>query len=210
MVRDRAMEKIKVGIMVYDNVEVLDFTGPYEVFSVTRTLDQPNYSDPCPFEILLVSEQLRKVKTMGGMRVIPNYNFEDFPEVDILVVPGGLGERHEHSNPIITHFLKSQSKKVRTIASVCTGAFFLAYSGLLDGKKATTHLLSLDRFEEKFPEVEVLRDKRWVEDDNIITSAGISAGIDMSLYIVAKYLGEEVAELTASQMEYPYPDSDNR
>ncbi len=204
------MEKIKVGILIYDNVEVLDFTGPYEVFNATRTLDQPNYSDPSAFEILLVSEQLRKVKTMGGMRVIPDYNFEDFPKVDILIVPGGLGERHEHSNPIITHFLKSQSKKIGTIASVCTGAFFLAYSGLLDGKKATTHFLSLDRFEEKFPEINVIRDKRWVEEENIITSAGISAGIDMSLHIVAKYLGQQTARNTAYEMEYPYADSDNR
>ena len=204
------MEKIKVGILIYDSVEVLDFTGPYEVFSVTRTLDQPNYSDPCPFEILLVSEQLRKVKTMGGMRVIPDYNFEDFPQVDILIVPGGLGERHEHSNPIINHFLKSQSKKVSTMASVCTGAFFLAYCGLLDGKKATTHFLSLDRMEEKFPEVNVIRDKRWVDEENVLTSAGISAGIDMSLHIVAKYLGEETARHTAYAMEYKYPDSDIR
>ncbi len=93
---------------------------------------------------------------------------------------------------------------------MCTGAFFLAYSGLLDGKKATTHFLSLDRFEEKFPEINVIRDKRWVEEENIITSAGISAGIDMSLHIVAKYLGQQTARNTAYEMEYPYADSDNR
>lgn len=204
------MEKIKVGIFIYDKVEVLDFAGPYEVFSVTRTLDQPAYSDPSPFEILLVSEQLRKVKTMGGMRVIPDYNFEDFPEVDILIVPGGLGERHEHNNSIIHHFLKKQAKTVKTLASVCTGAFFLANAGLLNGKRATTHFLSLDRLEERFPEIDVVREKRWVEDAHIITSAGISAGIDMSLHIVAKYLGEDVAKFTAHEMEYPYPDSDIR
>ena len=204
------MEKITVGILIFDNVEVLDFTGPYEVFSVTRELDKPDFTDPCPFEIIIVSEYLRKVKTMGGMRVIPNYNFEDFPSVDILIVPGGLGERLEHSNPIIHHFLKAQSKKVKTLASVCTGAFFLANAGIINGKRATTHSLSLDRLEEGFPEIDVIRDKRYTEDGNIITSAGISAGIDMSLYIVSKYLGEEVARLTAREMGYPYPENDDR
>lgn len=204
------MEKITVGIMIYDDVEVLDFTGPYEVFSVTRTLDQPEFTDPCPFEILLVSERHRKIKTMGGMKVIPDHDFLDFPDVDILVVPGGLGERREHRNAIIHHFLKTQSKKVKTLASVCTGAFFLAYSGLLNGKRATTHFLSLDRLEQSFPEIDVVREKRYVEDGNIITSAGISAGIDMSLYLVGKYFGEETARLTAREMEYPYPENDDR
>lgn len=204
------MQKIKVGILIYDAVEVLDFTGPYEVFSVTRTLEEPEYDAPCPFEILLVSEHHRKVKTMGGMRVVPDHDFIDFPDVDILIIPGGLGERREHSNAIIHHFLKAQSKKVKTLASVCTGAFFLAYSGLLNGKRATTHILSLDRLEQSFPEIEVIRDKRYIEDGNIVTSAGISAGIDMSFYIVAKYLGEDVARLTAREMEYPYPENDDR
>jgi len=204
------MEKIKLGIFIYDNVEVLDFTGPYEVFSVTRTLDKPDFTDPSPFEILLVSEQHRKVKTMGGMKVVPNHNFEDFPDVDILIIPGGLGERTEHNSAIIHHFLKSQAMRVKTLASVCTGALFLAHAGLLNGKKATTHTLSLDRLSQVSPGIEVIRDKRFVEDGNIITSAGISAGIDMSLYIVAKYLGEDVARLTAKEMEYPYPENDSR
>ena len=204
------MQKITLGILIFDDVDVLDFTGPYEVFNVTRELDQPNFTDPSPFEILLVSEHHRKVKTMGGMRVVPDHDFIDFPDVDILIIPGGLGERREHSNAIIHHFLKAQSKKVKTLASVCTGAFFLAYSGLLNGKRATTHTLSLDRLEQGFPEIEVIRDKRYIEDGNIVTSAGISAGIDMSLYVVAKYLGEGVARLTAREMEYPYPENDDR
>lgn len=204
------MQKITVGILIYDHVEVLDFTGPYEVFSVTRTLEEPEYDGPCPFEILLVSEHHRKVKTMGGMKVVPNHDFIDFPGAEILIIPGGLGERREHSNAIIHHFLKAQSKKTKTLASVCTGAFFLAYAGLLNGKRATTHILSLDRLEQGFPEIDVIREKRYVEDGNIVTSAGISAGIDMSLYIVAKYLGEDVARLTAREMEYPYPENDDR
>ena len=96
------------------------------------------------------------------------------------------------------------------MASVCTGAFFLGKAGLLSGRKATTHILSLDRMKDIFPDVEVINNKRYVEDGNIITSAGISAGIDMSLYIVAKYLGEEVSRFTAKEMEYPYPENDDR
>jgi len=194
------MQKITVGILIYDNVEVLDFTGPYEVFSVTRLLDKPDYTDPSPFEILLVSEYPRPVTTMGGMKVVPDSDFERCPELDILAVPGGLGERWEHNNHVIHHFLRTRAKEVKILASVCTGAFFLGKAGLLKGRKATTHILSLERMREAFPDTEVISDKRYVEDGNIITSAGISAGIDMSLHIVSKYLGEEVARFTAQEM----------
>jgi len=204
------MQKITVGILIYDNVEVLDFAGPYEVFSVTRMLDKPNYSAPSPFEILLVSEYPRPVKTMGGMKVIPDYDFENCPDLDILIVTGGLGERKGHSNHIILHFLRKRAKEVKTLASVCTGAFFLANAGLLSGRPATTHILSLGRLKESFPDIDVVEDKRFVEDGNIITSAGISAGIDMSFHIVSKYYGEDTARLTAREMEYPYPENNNR
>jgi len=204
------MQKTTVGIFIFDDVDVLDFTGPYEVFNVTRLKEKPEFADPSPFKILLISEYPRPVTAMGGMKVIPDHTFEDCPEIDILIVPGGLGERWEHNNHVIHHFLRSRSKKVKTLASVCTGALFLANAALLNGKKATTHILSLDRLEEGFPEIKVIRNKRYVEDGNIITSAGISAGIDMSLYIVAKYLGEDVARLTAQEMEYPYPENDDR
>jgi len=204
------MQKINVGIFIYDNVEVLDFAGPYEVFSVTRLLDKPDFSDPSPFEILIISDGTTPVKTMSGMKIIPDFSFEDCPNLDILVVPGGLGERTLHSNQNISGFISSHAGKVKTLASICTGAFFLANAGILDKKRATTHTLSLDRLEQGFPEIDVVRDKRYVEDGSIITSAGISAGIDMSLYIVSKYFGEKVARLTATEMEYPYPESDSR
>jgi len=204
------MQKITVGILIYDNVEVLDFAGPYEVFSVTRMLDKPNYSDPSPFEILLVSEYPRPVKTMGGMKIIPDHIFESCPALDILIVPGGLGERKGHSNHVILHFLTRRAKEVKTLASVCTGAFFLANAGLLSGRSATTHILSLGRLKESFPDIEVIEDKRFVEDGKIISSAGISAGIDMSFHIVSKHLGDEVARLTARAMEYPYPENNDR
>jgi len=204
------MQKITVGILIYDDVEVLDLTGPYDVFCLTRLKEKPEFADPSPFEIFLISEYPRPVTAMGGMKVLPDHTFEDCPMLDILVVPGGLGERWEHNNHVIHHFLRTRSKKVKTLASVCTGAFFLGKAGLLNERKATTHTLSLNRMREAFPDARVIEDKRFVEDGNIITSAGISAGIDMSLHIVSKYLGEDVARLTAREMEYPYPESDDR
>ena len=204
------MQKTTVGILIYNNVEVLDFTGPYEVFSVTRLKNKPEFTDPSPFKILLISEYPRPVSAMGGMKTIPDHTFEDCPKLDILIVPGGLGERTEHENHVILHFLRSRARKVKTLASVCTGAFFLGKAGLLNGRKATTHFLSLGRMRDLFPEVDVIEDEHVVEDADIFTSAGISAGIDMALRVVAKHFGENTARLTAREMEYPYPENNKR
>lgn len=199
------MPELTAGILVYDNVEALDFAGPYEVLSAARLPEAPEYKDPCPFSIHIVSEYPRPVKVMGGMKVVPDSDMERCPHLDILIVPGGLGERWESNNHVIQYFLRTRSRTVKTLASVCTGAFFLGKSGLLDGRKATTHHLSLDRLRDACPETEVVAGERFVEDGDIITSAGISAGIDMTLYIVSKHLGEESARITAELMEYPYP-----
>jgi transcriptional regulator GlxA family with amidase domain len=197
--------KLTVGILIYDGVQVLDFAGPFDVFSTTRFEDKPALSDPSPFDVLLISEYPRPVTALGGMKVIPHHSFQDCPPLDILVVAGGLGERREHGNHVLLHFIRARAKEVKTLASVCTGSFFLGMAGLLDGRKATTHWISLNRMREMLPNVEVVENVRYVEDGNIITSAGISSGIDMSLRIVAIYFGEDVARLTAHELEYPYP-----
>ncbi len=204
------MQKITVGTLIFDNVDVLDFTGPYEVFNVTRLKEKPAFEDPSPFELLLISEYPRPVTTMGGMRVIPDYTFENCPKLDILIVPGGLGERYEHDNHIILHFLRARARQVETLATVCTGSLFLGMAGLLNGRRATTHLLSLKRMRDLFPEVNVIEDENIVEDGNIFTSSGISTGLDMALLVVAKHLGEDTARLTAREMEYPYPENNKR
>ncbi len=197
-------EKLTVGIIIYDKVEVLDFTGPLEVFSATRYQDKPLISDPSPFEVFLVGEYPRPIITQGGMRVIPQHTFNYCPPLDILVVPGGLGEREEHENKLTLRFIRNQAKEIKTLASVCTGAFFLAKAGLLDGRKATTHFQSIDRLREQYPNVDVVENTRFVEDGNILTSAGISAGIDMALRIVEIHLGADTARTTAHLMEYDY------
>ena len=144
------------------------------------------------------------------MKVLPHHTFENCPRLDILVVPGGWGTRKELHNPGMLDWLRARAAEVETLAAVCTGSMLLGFAGLLDGLHATTHWRSLDWMRESFPSVTVEYGKHFVEDGRVLTSAGISAGIDMSLKVVANYFGEEIARATARHMEYPYPESDVR
>ena len=204
------MERKRVGIVLFENVEVLDFCGPFEVFSATRLDEKKRREEPSPFEVLLVAEKKDTVTATGGMKVIPDHTFESCPKLDILVVPGGWGTRKEVGNPAMLNWLRSRATKVQTLTSVCTGSMLLGFAGLLDGRCATTHWRSLDWMRESFPRVRVEYDKHVVEDEEILTSAGISAGIDMALKVVERYCGEDVARATARHMEYPYPENNAR
>ncbi len=204
------MERKRVGIALFENIEVLDFCGPFEVFSVTRLNEERRREEPSPFEVLLVAEKDRPVITTGGMKVIPDHTFASCPKLDILVVPGGWGTRKELKNPAMLEWLRARAAEVETLTSVCTGSMLLGFAGLLDGHHATTHWRSLDWMRQSFPMVTVEPDKHVVEDGRILTSAGISAGIDMALKVVARYCGEVVARATARQMEYPFPDNNAR
>jgi transcriptional regulator GlxA family with amidase domain len=204
------MESKRVGIVLFDNIEVLDFCGPFEVFSATRLDEERRREEPSPFEVLLVSERSAPVVTSGNMKVIPDHTFENCPRLDILVVPGGWGTRRELNNPAMLDWLRIRAMEVETLTSVCTGSMLLGFAGLLDGRHATTHWRSLDWMRESFPAVTVENDKHVVEDGSVFTSAGISAGIDMALKVVARYCGEKIARATAKHMEYTYPDSNTR
>jgi transcriptional regulator GlxA family with amidase domain len=204
------MEKKCVGIVLFENVEILDFCGPFEVFSAARLDEERRREEPSPFQVLLVAEENGPVLTTGGMKVIPDHTFESCPELDILVVPGGWGTRKELKNPVLLDWLRKRAAEVETLASVCTGSMLLGFAGLLEGRRATTHWRSLDWMRESFPSVTVAYDQHVVEDGRIVTSAGISAGIDMALTVVARYYGEAVARATARHMEYPYPDTNAR
>jgi transcriptional regulator GlxA family with amidase domain len=205
-----ATETVSVGIVLFDDVEVLDFCGPFEVFSVTRIGPGEPPQRAGPYRVHLVAETDREVLTVGGMRVLPQGTFEACPVLDVLVVPGGWGTRAQLGNETMLRFLREQSARVSLITSVCTGSLLLAKAGLLEGRRATSHWQVLDLMAEMFPGVAVERSLHVVEDGEIITSAGISAGIDMALRVVARQLGEQVARETARQMEYPYPESDQR
>ena len=204
------MERKRVGIVLFENIEVLDFCGPYEVFSVTRLREENRREEPSPFEVLLVAERPDVVTTTGGMKVIPDCTFQNCPKLDILVVPGGWGTRSEMQNPVMLGWLRDRASEVGTVSSVCTGSMLLGFAGLLDGLHATTHWRSLDWMRESFPKVTVEYGQHVVEDGRVFTSAGISAGIDMALKVVARYYGENIARGTARQMEYPYPENNAR
>ncbi|NJD20183.1 MAG: DJ-1/PfpI family protein [Gemmatimonadetes bacterium] len=204
------MRRTPVGIVVFPDVEVLDFAGPFEVFSVTRLNEETRYSDSSPFDVFLVAETADPVVATGGLRVLPAHSLETCPPLDVLVVPGGLGTRVQVGNPRLIGWIRERAERARTVASVCTGSFLLAHAGLLEGLRATTHWRSLDRMEQAYPGVQVERGLHVVDEGSVLTSAGISAGIDMALCVVARHHGESVARATARHMEYPYPESNER
>ncbi len=204
------MDRKQVGILIFENVEVLDFCGPFEVFSATRLNEVKRREEPSPFNVFLVAETRQPVVTTGGMKVLPDYDLDSCPELDVLVVPGGWGTKKEMGNDRLLKWIAARAAQVESLTSVCTGALLLGQAGLLEGKRATTHWRSLDWMQELFPGATVERQLHFVEDGNLITSAGISAGIDMALKVVARYFGEAIARATAKQMEYPFPETDAR
>jgi transcriptional regulator GlxA family with amidase domain len=204
------MMRKRVGILIFPAVEVLDFCGPYEVFSVARLDEERRRTESSPFEVLLVAETRDPVVATGGLRVIPDATLETCPPLDILVVPGGWGTRAEMSNQRVLKWIAKRAREIETLTSVCTGAMLLGQIGLLDGRRATTHWRSLELMRQSFPSVTVEDKLHVVEDGQVLTSAGISAGIDMALRVVARYCGETVGRATARHMEYPFPDDNRR
>ncbi|MFZ0928468.1 MAG: DJ-1/PfpI family protein [Syntrophobacteraceae bacterium] len=204
------MDRKRIGIIIFDDIEVLDFCGPFEVFSAARLNEEHRREEPYPFEVLLVAQFDRPATTTGGMKVLPDFTFDTCPPLDILVVPGGWGTRREMKNEVMLSFVVSRAAQVETVASVCTGSLILGNAGLLDGLRATTHWRSLGLMQELFPKIMVDSASHVVEQGKLITSAGISAGIDMALRVVGRYCGETIARSTARHMEYPFPESNER
>ena len=198
--------KLRVGILVFDDVEVLDFAGPFEVFSRTRLtpgLESRRSEDTAPFTVFTVAPRTGPVTATGGLQLSPHFDFTTAPPIDVLVVPGGFGTRPLLQDPEVLAWLERTAAGARRVTSVCTGALLLAQAGLLSGRRATTHWSALDRLAGMDPTITV-DPRRRVVDDVVITSAGVSAGIDMALSVVAAYCGREVAEETARYIEYPF------
>lgn len=186
-----------VAILIFDEVEVLDFCGPFEVFSVTgRRLSEK------PFEVYTVAEKAEPVLARNGLSVNPRYTLADCPPSDILLIPGGQGTRREMHNQILIEWIKERAAGAELVLSICTGALLLAKAGLLDGLAATTHHGAMNLLRETAPRTTIQPEKRFVDNGRIMTSAGVSAGIDLSFHVIAKLLGDEVAQETARQMEY--------
>jgi len=188
-----------LAILIFDDVEVLDFCGPFEVFSVAN-----RFTDSPAFNVLTASEKPGPILARGRLSVNPHHTLSDCPPADVLLVPGGQGTRREMHNQTVIDWIKRASEKAELILSVCTGALLLAKAGLLDGLDATTHHGSFDLLRQVAPTARIHTDRRFVDNGRVICSAGIAAGIDMSLHVVGKLLGRDVAEKTAKQMEYPW------
>lgn len=204
------MQSIRVGILVFQDVEILDFCGPYEVLAAVRLDEARRREEPSPFEVLLVAESLEPVRTKGGLRVLPDVTLDDCPPLDWLIVPGGWGVRKEINNARLVGWIAQRSQAASLTASVCTGAMLLGKAGLLHGKRATTHISSLDWMRGEFPDVSVEEEYRWVEDGKVVSSAGVSAGIDMTLHLVERTFGSQVSKATADHMEYNLPGGNIR
>jgi transcriptional regulator GlxA family with amidase domain len=204
------MEKLNTGILIFDNVEVLDFTGPYEVFSRTRL--QPGVisrrtETSAPFCVFTVSLSSSTIRATGGLQVIPDYQVSAAPPIDLLVVPGGYGTRTLLDDSPTLEWICRTAANCRIAMSICTGALLYAKIGLLRNRRATTHWAALDLLSEIDSTITVEQDTRVVHDQ-IITSAGISAGIDMALSVVEHLHGKEVADETARYMEYRRVEDD--
>jgi len=188
--------KMRVGILLFDEVEELDFVGPLEVFGVASRLVQS-------LSVLTVSKDGRPIQGRYGLRVQPNYRIADCPPLDILIVPGGKGaSEHARYDKELVAFVKTHASK-QQIASICTGALVLAEAGILTGRRATTHHSALDMLRQ-YADVHVVEGARFVLDNGVATSAGISAGIDLALELVRRHFGEKVAQGVADTLEYPY------
>lgn len=188
-----------VVILLFDDVEVLDFAGPFEVFAVTgRTRDTK------PFNVYTVGEKQGPIIARGGLSVNPDYTLENCPPPDILVVPGGFGTRSAMRSENILSWIRQVSGQAELVLSVCTGSLVLGSAGLLDGLGATTHYGAYDLLRQVAPQTRVMAGQRYVDNGRLITAAGVSAGIDMALHIVARLLGKDEAHETAHYIEYDY------
>ncbi len=199
-----------VGVLIFDDVEVLDFAGPFEVFSRTRTIagaESRRTDDSAPFETFTVARSRDAVTAIGGLTVTPRYCWADAPPIDILVVPGGFGTRALLQDQAMLEWIRATAARSRQVTSVCTGALLLAKIGLLQGKRATTHWAGLDLLASIDPTIRIQRERRVVHD-GVFTSAGVSAGIDMSFAVVEEICGRGVAIETAHYIEYPWGQHD--
>ena len=185
---------MNIGIYVYPEAEVLDFAGPFEVFSTAKRLASHDW------QVFLIAEHDKLIQARGGFSVQPHYTINNHPALDLLIVVGGDHRQQVVSQPVIS-WLQQVAPDTPRVASVCTGAFLLAQAGLLDGLEVTTHWEDVDALRQ-YPALTVLDDRRWVAQGKWTTSAGISAGIDMSLFLVTQLADKSLAVCTAKQMDY--------
>jgi len=185
---------VTTGILLFNDAEELDFVGPWEVFTVAAMLNEGN-------RVVTIAESAAPVRCNKGLRVLPDHTFADAPSLDVVLVPGGQGTLREVSNPILMEWLRHAGARCTWVTSVCTGAQLLAEAGFAKGKRVTTHWSFIEQLRAR-GDVTVLEGTRYVRDGNVVTSAGVSAGIDMALWLVGQLHGVEMARLIQKGIEY--------
>jgi len=184
-----------IGMLLFTDAEELDFVGPWEVFTMAAQLRDD-------VQVVTLAERAEPVRCAKGMRVIPDHALADAPALDVVLVPGGQGTRREVENPVVIDWLKQIAPGLRWVTSVCTGSLLLCEAGLARGRRVTTHWAFIETLRKRYPDVEVLEQVRYVRDERLCTAAGVSAGIDMALWLTGQLWGVETARKTQRFMQY--------
>lgn len=192
---DMPSSGLRVAVLLFEGVEEIDYAGPIEAFGASGA------------KVFTVGQTKSTVESVWGLKVTPNYDFSDAPEADVLVVPGG-GIKEAWKNPKLLDWIRQRSTKVKVVMSVCSGAFILGKAGLLDGIPATTTASLRPQLAQMFPTTKV-SEKRFVDAGRVVTTAGLSAGIDGTLYLIERELGKKQAEAVATYMEYDWKPVSN-
>lgn len=201
--RHARLQTLHVGILVFPEVEVLDFAGPFEVFSVASRVAARALGAVAPFKVSLIGARRDTIVARHGMGIVPHHGFDDAPPVDVLIVAGGVVDQ-PLADAATLDWVQRTDEKAALTASVCTGAFILAKAGLLNGLSVTTHWEDIADLRAAFPGLDVVEGVPYVDQGRLVTSGGISAGIGMSLHLVRRILGAPLANGTARQMEYDW------
>ena len=188
---------INIGILIFNDIELLDFAGPYEVFSVTNELNNYNLC-----KTFTIEEQNRTIESVNGLKIIPDYSFKNCPKIDILVIPGGVGTKALLEQQKVLKWVRERYDETELTFSVCSGTRILGKIGLLNNVKYTTHHEIMKDMNQIAPGGIIVSGKKFIDNGKLLTSAGISAGIDLSLYLVEKMFGKEIRERTQRYMEY--------
>jgi len=183
-----------IGILLFDDAEELDFVGPWEVFSAAKLIAPGD-------QVVTIAEHQRPIRCAKGLRVLPDHDFTNAPALDVVLVPGGQGTRREVSNPVVIDWLRKAGARATWVTSVCTGTLLLHEAGFARGKRVTTHWAFVSQLAER-GDVTVLDGPRYVRDGNLVTSAGVSAGIDMALWLVGQLHDPETARKTQRYIQY--------
>jgi transcriptional regulator GlxA family with amidase domain len=184
-----------IGLLIFDGAEELDFVGPWEVFTMAAVVRDD-------IRVVTIAERANPVQCAKGMRVIPDHTIADAPTLDVVMVPGGQGTRREVNNPVLIDWLRKIGPRLSWVTSVCTGALLLCEAGFARGKRVTTHWAFVEELRKRYPDVEVLERVRYVRDGQLCTAAGVSAGIDLALWLTGQIWGVDTARKTQRAMEY--------